>query len=132
MTIRTQFIARVLPRPIVRLQDRATGRQFWVMNVHNAPWEYQEKRNQATAVQIAKIAELEKSGLPVFYIGDFNEKRTILCKVLRRTELVSPYGGRLNGQGECIEPRAADAGRLDLRLEVREVQRVRVHQTAPG
>lgn len=105
MTIRTQFIARVLPRPVVRLRDRATGRQFWVMNVHNAPWEYQKKRNQATAVQLKKIAELERSGLPVFYVGDFNEKRTILCKVLRRTDLGSPYGGRLNREGACIEPR---------------------------
>ncbi len=105
LTIRTQFNARVLKRPVVRLKDRATGRQFWVMNVHNAPWEYQEKRNRATKVQIAKIKELEQSGLPVFYIGDFNEKRTILCKVLRRTGLISPYGGRINAQGRCVDPR---------------------------
>ncbi len=105
MTIRTQFIARVLKRPVVRLKDRATGREFWVMNVHNAPWDYQEKRNKAVKVQIAKIQELEQSGLPVFYIGDFNEKRTILCKVLKRTGLISPYGGRINQQGKCVEPR---------------------------
>ncbi len=105
MTIRTQFIARVLKRPVVRLKDRSTGRQFWVMNVHNAPWDYQAKRNKAVNAQIAKIKKLEQTGLPVFYIGDFNEKRTILCKVLRRTGLVSPYGGRLDGRGRCIEPR---------------------------
>ena len=104
-TIRTQFIARVLKRPVVKLRERATGRKFWVMNVHNAPWDYQKKRNQATKVQIARIKELEQSGLPVFYIGDFNEKRTILCKVLRRTGLASPYGGRINGRGECVPPR---------------------------
>jgi alpha-tubulin suppressor-like RCC1 family protein len=103
--IRTQFISRVLPRPVVRLKDRATGRQFWVMNVHNAPWDYQAKRNAATRVQIARIKELEESGLPVYYVGDFNEKRTILCKVLRKTGLSSPAGGRINAQGECIEPR---------------------------
>jgi endonuclease/exonuclease/phosphatase family metal-dependent hydrolase len=105
LTIRTQFIARVLKRPVVRLKDKATGRQFWVMNVHNAPWQYQKKRNQATKVQIAKLKELERTGLPVFYVGDFNEKKTILCKVLRQTGLVSPYGGRINGQGRCVEPR---------------------------
>ena len=105
MTIRTQFIARVLKRPVVRLKDRATGRQFWVMNIHNAPWDYQEKRNKAVKVQLAKIQELEQSGLPVFYIGDFNEKRTILCKVLKKTGLISPYGGRINDQGECVDPR---------------------------
>jgi len=56
-------------------------------------------------VVLGQLAELERSGLPVFYVGDFYEKRKILCKVLRRTELVSPYGGRLNGSGECINPR---------------------------
>lgn len=105
LTIRTQFIARVLKRPVVRLRDRATGRQFWVMNVHNAPWEYQKKRNQATKVQIAKVQELEQSGLPVFYVGDFNEKKTILCKVLRRTSLDSPYGGRIARDGRCVLPK---------------------------
>ncbi len=65
MTIRTQFIARVLKRPVVKLRERATGRKFWVMNVHNAPWEYQKKRNRATKVQIAKIKELEKTGIPL-------------------------------------------------------------------
>ena len=104
-TIRTQFIARVLKRPVVRLKDKATGRQFWVMNVHNAPWDYQVKRNKATKAQIDKIKQLEQSRLPVFYVGDFNEKRTILCKVLRRTGLVSPYGGRINARGQCVEPR---------------------------
>jgi endonuclease/exonuclease/phosphatase family metal-dependent hydrolase len=104
-TIRTQFIARQLLRPYVKLRHKRTGRQFWVMNVHNAPWNYQKKRNQATRVQIAKIKELEQQGLPVFYVGDFNEKRTILCKVLRRTGLDSPAGGRINAQGQCVEPR---------------------------
>jgi endonuclease/exonuclease/phosphatase family metal-dependent hydrolase len=105
MTIRTQFIARVLQRPVVRLKEKATGRQFWVMNIHNAPWQYQKKRNMATKVQLAKVKELEKSGLPVFYVGDFNEKKTILCKVLRRTGLVSPYGGRIAADGKCVLPR---------------------------
>ena len=105
MTIRTQFIARELPRPIVKLRHRATGRKFWVMNVHNAPWDYQKKRNQATAVQIEKLKELEETGLPVFYVGDFNEKKTILCKVLRRTGLESPAGGRINREGDCVLPR---------------------------
>jgi alpha-tubulin suppressor-like RCC1 family protein/endonuclease/exonuclease/phosphatase family metal-dependent hydrolase len=104
-TILTQFIARKLPTPYVKLRHKATGRKFWVMNVHNAPWDYQKKRNQATRVQIAKIKELEQKGLPVFYVGDFNEKRTILCKVLRKTGLNSPAGGRINAQGQCVEPR---------------------------
>ncbi|WP_372733806.1 hypothetical protein [Nocardioides sp.] len=104
-SVKTRFIRRTLKRPFVRLRDNASGREFWVMNVHNAPWQYQTLRNKATKVQIAKIQKLETKGLPVFYVGDFNEKKTILCKVLRKTGLVSASGGRLTGKGECKTPR---------------------------
>ena len=102
-TIKTQFISRELPRPVVRLQHRATGRQIWVMNTHNAPWDYQAKRNKATRVQLAVIRQLRKSGLPVFFIGDMNEKRSLLCKVLWTTDLYSPIGGRIE-DGRCRNP----------------------------
>lgn len=105
MVIRTQFIRRVLPRPVVKLRDRATGREFWVMNIHNAPWDYQSRRNEATAEQIAKLQELEKSGLPVYYLGDFNEWKNILCKVLRKTDMNTPIGGRIKADGTCVAPR---------------------------
>ncbi|WP_246210631.1 endonuclease/exonuclease/phosphatase family protein [Nocardioides piscis] len=92
-TLTTQFISKELPRPLVRLRHRITGKEIWVLNVHNAPWDYQFKRDKATRVQLAKINELRATGVPVFYIGDMNEKRTLLCNVLKKTDLVSPYGG---------------------------------------
>lgn len=104
-TITTQFIRRKLKRPVVRLKHIATGRQIWVMGVHNAPWDYQTKRNQAVRVQLEKLQELEATGLPVFYVGDMNEKMTILCKVLRATDMVSPIGGKITSEGECVKPR---------------------------
>ncbi len=103
--IYTQFVARKLPRPVVKLRQISTGREFWVMNIHNAGWAYQRKRNQATKVQIAKIKELEETGLPVFYVGDFNEKKTIVCKVMQKTGLVSASGGRLKPNGDCVTPK---------------------------
>jgi alpha-tubulin suppressor-like RCC1 family protein/endonuclease/exonuclease/phosphatase family metal-dependent hydrolase len=102
--IKTQFIRRDLPRPVVKLRNRATGREIWVMNVHNAPWEYQAKRNAAAKEEIAKLQELEATGLPVFFIGDMNEKQTIFCKVLRDTQLVSPLGGSYR-KGTCTPPK---------------------------
>lgn len=104
-TIRTQFINRQLARPVVRLRHRVTGREMYVINVHNAPWQYQAKRNAAVKIQLAKIQELEATGLPVFFIGDMNEKRTIVCKVLNQTGLVSPGGGRLAADGSCVTPK---------------------------
>ncbi|MEQ6903555.1 hypothetical protein [Nocardioides sp. YIM 152588] len=103
--IRTMFIKKKLPRPYVKLQDNATGRKFWVMAIHNAGWDMQRQRNQAMKDQLAVIEELEATGLPVFYLGDFNEKRTAFCKVLRRTGLDAASGGRLKRDGTCVPPR---------------------------
>lgn len=103
-TIRTQFIKKELPRPYVRLRHRATGQEVWIMVVHNAPWEYQKRRNEAVREQLAKIQQLERDGIPVFYVGDFNEKQTVLCKVLEQTDMVSPRGGTLR-KGRCTPPK---------------------------
>ncbi|CAN5526320.1 hypothetical protein BH11ACT8_BH11ACT8_27640 [soil metagenome] len=103
--VRTQFIARTLARPVVKLRQVATGREFWVVDIHNAPNDYQSKRNKAVNQQLAKIRELEQTGLPVFYVGDFNEKATVFCKVLNGTGLVSASGGRLARNGSCVPPR---------------------------
>ncbi len=104
-TIRTQFIARVLPRPIVKLRQLSTGKEFYVMGVHNAPNDYQAKRDKATNKQLAEIQKLQETGLPVFYVGDMNEKKTILCKTMERTGLVSASGGRLKPNGTCVTPK---------------------------
>ena len=106
-TMMNQFISKELPRPIVKLRHKVTGKEIYVINVHNAPWDYQFKRNKATNVQIAKINELRATGTPVFYIGDMNEKREILCKVLGKTDLVSPFGGAYDdATGTCTNPRS--------------------------
>lgn len=102
--IRTQFISRELDRPVVLLEHRATGRRIWVMAVHNAPWEYQAKRDKAVRAQLARINELEATGVPVFYVGDMNEKETIVCKVMAGTTLRSATGGRY-ADGRCTPPR---------------------------
>jgi endonuclease/exonuclease/phosphatase family metal-dependent hydrolase len=104
-TVITQFISKELPRPVVKLRHRVTGKEIWVMNVHNAPWEYQFKRDKATNVQIDVINQLRATGAPVFFIGDMNEKRTLLCKVLSKTDLVSPFGGAYDpATRRCTNP----------------------------
>lgn len=104
-TLTTQFISKELPRPVVKLRHRVTGKEIWVMNVHNAPWEYQFKRDRATNVQIDMLNQLRATGLPVFFIGDMNEKRTLMCKVLSKTDLVSPFGGSYDAaSGRCTNP----------------------------
>jgi alpha-tubulin suppressor-like RCC1 family protein/endonuclease/exonuclease/phosphatase family metal-dependent hydrolase len=104
-TVRTQHMARKLPRPFVRLRDRATGREFWVFSIHNASNEHQAKRNEAMRVQLAKVQELEEDGIPVFWVGDFNETTVAFCKIVRQTGLESPLGGKVLPDGTCQRPR---------------------------
>ena len=104
-TMMNQFISKELPRPVVKLRHKVTGKEIYVINVHNAPWDYAFKRQRAVNVQIAKINELRATSTPVFYIGDLNEKREILCKVLSKTDLVSPFGGSYDdATGKCVNP----------------------------
>ena len=104
----TPYIKVPMPRPLVKLQSRATGRQLWVMDIHNAPWKsrpQQRKRTQGVTAQIKKLQRLTKQGYPVYYLGDFNEKARAFCQVIENSSLRSPQGGRITRAGVCKAPR---------------------------
>jgi endonuclease/exonuclease/phosphatase family metal-dependent hydrolase len=103
-TIVIPFIRFKRAQPVVRLRNLATGREIWVINVHNAPRGYQAQRNEDVRIEIAKIKQLRESGLPVFFVGDMNEKATVFCKVVGQTDLFSPMGGNA-GPGWCNPPK---------------------------
>ena len=109
-TITIPFIRFQRAQPVVRLRNLATGREIWVMNVHNAPRDYQGQRDTAVAKEIATIKELGADGTPVFLVGDMNEKERVFCKVLTKTDLTSPMGGGVNANGACQVP----SGRLRI------------------
>src|SRR4029453_9953921 len=95
------------PPPPPRLGKKATGQEIWVINVHNAPQDNQEMRDAAVKVEVQKIQELSADGIPVFFTGDMNEGKTVLCKVLGQTDLYSPRGGTYSGPypgGTCTPP----------------------------
>jgi alpha-tubulin suppressor-like RCC1 family protein/endonuclease/exonuclease/phosphatase family metal-dependent hydrolase len=102
--IRIPFIRFKRAQPVVRLQHRATGRSIWVINAHNAPRNLQSQRNEAVRKEIAKIKKLRRSGTPVFFVGDLNEKERVFCKVVGKTDLYSPLGGRVSKSG-CTPPK---------------------------
>lgn len=87
--------------PVVRLRKIGTRRDIWVMNVHNAPNHHQQARNIAVRREIREIKR--HWGVPIFAIGDFNEKRTVFCKIVGNTRLVSASGGWANKRG-CRPP----------------------------
>jgi endonuclease/exonuclease/phosphatase family metal-dependent hydrolase len=91
------FMGQRRAQPVVRLKHNETGRELWVINVHNAPRSHEAERDQAMALELAVVNELRKTGLPVFFIGDMNEKEEIFCAVTGRTDLYSPRGGSRGG-----------------------------------
>lgn len=64
--------------PVVRLEDRRTGKQMWVVNVHN-PADTKDHphnaANRARAVGIEQhlMQQLQATGLPVMLVGDMND-----------------------------------------------------------
>jgi len=104
------FMDSTRPMPVVRLRHLETQREIYVMNVHNSPRDAQGReveRDQAEAIELAAVEELEKDGIPIFLMGDFNEKAEIFCRVTTETSLVSAGGGEnLGGVGGCRPPAA--------------------------
>ncbi|HWJ82070.1 MAG TPA: endonuclease/exonuclease/phosphatase family protein [Nocardioides sp.] len=90
------FMGYQRPIPFVRLQDRGTGRSFFVVAIHNSPGGYETERDISTAAEIQLISRLEaKKGKPVLVLGDVNERDEFCRKVARATDQIS-MGGRRN------------------------------------
>lgn len=103
--LRLEFLGQMRAVPWIRLKDRPTGRQFWVMNVHNSPnrggsQTYEAERRRQLAAEIAKLQELHKTGYPVFLTGDLNDKQYTYCQIVTKTALRAPQGGN----GSCTLP----------------------------
>ncbi len=101
------FITQTRYMPLVQLEHRATGRKIWVMNVHNAPQQYQYQRNTAVRREIKRLKPVVRKGQPVFLVGDFNERHRAFCEVTGKLGLVAPRGGSHRGR-RCAPP----AGKL--------------------
>jgi murein DD-endopeptidase MepM/ murein hydrolase activator NlpD len=95
--------------PIVRLRHRASGQQLILINVHN-PADTRSHPNQGRWRALAKRHEitlahqlLRNQRLPVFVVGDMNEKQSYFCDITEPGALVSAAGG--SNHGACAPPR---------------------------
>jgi hypothetical protein len=96
------FVGQKRYMPVVHLKDNGTGRDFYIINGHNAPNGRQAERDAALKIEISKINELRTQyQVPVFFFGDLNEKVNALCKVTSQTDLwaASPTGNIRNCTG---------------------------------
>jgi endonuclease/exonuclease/phosphatase family metal-dependent hydrolase len=91
-SITTTFDHQQRPIPWVRLENRASGGQFYAIDVHNSPRDQEGARDSATAEQIRLIKRLRDTGKPVFILGDTNERTEFVCRVAARTGMVASNG----------------------------------------
>jgi endonuclease/exonuclease/phosphatase family metal-dependent hydrolase len=105
---------RKVPMPVVRLREKATGQDFFVITVHNAPGltaQAVEWRRQAMEQQIALTERLLGRGLPVFMTGDMNDRVTYFCRYTASGAMIAAAGGS-NRNGTC-EPPPGRIARVD-------------------
>jgi murein DD-endopeptidase MepM/ murein hydrolase activator NlpD/endonuclease/exonuclease/phosphatase family metal-dependent hydrolase len=94
-----RYYVRIRRMPVVRLEDRATGRQLLVVNVHNPANSRLypgQVANRAAALrrELALIHDLaETTGLPVLFLGDLNARDRAFCAATRTGLLHAAAGG---------------------------------------
>lgn len=94
------FMNRTRPQTIVRLRDKPTQREFYVVNMH--PSAGHDARNTSTRVAgwrrgVAEVNALRQSGLPVLVTGDMNDRAAFFCAFLPPTGFVAAVGGSTSG-----------------------------------
>jgi len=93
------FMGRPRPQPILRLRDRATSREFYVVNTHPSAHggRYLTERRQGQAALVSVVNNLKKSGLPVLVTGDMNDREIFYCNVVPQAGMSAPNGGSYSG-----------------------------------
>ncbi len=92
-----EWLGMNVPIPWVLLRDRESRAAFYVVNSHNAPNALQASRERSTAIEVALVNELKKSGRPVLMTGDMNEKHSFFCRISAGTQMRSANGGSWDG-----------------------------------
>ncbi|MCR6031472.1 hypothetical protein GGQ22_08420 [Nocardioides sp. zg-579] len=105
-SITVPFMGGTRPQPVVRLQHLESGREVYVINIHNSPKDRQgreDERDKAEEIEVAAVNTLKKDGIPVFIIGDFNEHEDAFCRFTGQAGLRAANGG--SNDGACRPPR---------------------------
>ena len=93
-------------QPVVRLENRRTHRQVWVISVHLSAREGprgDRDRRVGRARLVREVRRLQPTRPPIVVTGDMNDHRRIFCAVAGRTRLVAASGGSHDADG-CRTP----------------------------
>ena len=87
------------PQTILRLRDKVTGREFYVLNMHASagfgPYAVTRRAGHYTAA--ATVNRLKADGIPIFLTGDMNDRAEFFCRVAPLTGMVAAIGGSTAG-----------------------------------
>jgi endonuclease/exonuclease/phosphatase family metal-dependent hydrolase len=104
------FYGQIHRMPAIRLRHVASGAELWVANFHNPAstkrvGDHERWRDEATRRQVALANDLRaRTGLPVVFTGDFNERDEFFCQLVAHTEMEASDGGSAV-PGRCTPPR---------------------------
>jgi len=87
------------PQTILRLRDRDTGREFYVLNMHASAGGggYAVSRRAGHYIAANTVNRLKAEGIPIFLTGDMNDRAEFFCRVAPMTGLVAAIGGSISG-----------------------------------
>jgi hypothetical protein len=87
------------PQTILRLRDKETGREFYVLNMHASAGEggYAVTRRAGHYTAAATVNRLKSEGIPIFLTGDMNDRAEFFCRVAPITGMVAAIGGSTAG-----------------------------------
>ena len=87
------------PQTILRLRDRETGREFYVLNMHASAGGggYAVTRRAGPYTAAVTINRLKAEGIPIFLTGDMNDRAEFFCRVAPSTGMVAAIGGSVSG-----------------------------------
>ena len=99
------FDGRPRAMPVVRLRNLQTGMTAWFGNFHNPATNRKHPgqdgwRAQAIADEVALARRLHKTGVPVFFTGDMNEREEVFCPMTGEAPMRAARGGT-NRDGVC-------------------------------
>ncbi len=96
------FGGQIIRRPVVKLKNKASGREMWFFNTHNpastpnhgnnARW-----RSVAIGLEIDLANSLGADGTPVVFTGDFNDRAEAFCPIVGGTDMEAANGGGYSG-----------------------------------
>jgi hypothetical protein len=91
--------------PLVKLTSTTDGTSIWVWSVHNPRPPANAARHAAVAREAAELTELNREGLPVFIMGDFNDGRdgSKASQCVLTPLMKNAFG---TGNGTCAAPRS--------------------------